>query len=335
MKKENELPHRKQRGIRTRIAGSHATILRGIDPEEIKKLWDYIKSLNILGNILLFGAIITANVTVYISYFDVNSLSVIDSTTAIKHTLGFTMLYAMAYAGVAIFLQFLQSYILTKDSLDLVVFHLKIPLKIREELHSIIENFFCRFTITILIFSIIYVGLEKSAIIMLLFLIYFGFIIFSKYSHSMEIIKGTAVSSDASKNTTDFQGQLTKEKLINVRLLENVTQYLEFITDIFKESKENLKNGKYFEFVIGKVGVFFLLLSISFGVARAVYVEDNVHVKINKESVIYAIYMTTSSGVGLYDLENRIAIFSSWDSIDKMKFIKNKRRTLENILDNK
>ncbi len=116
-----------------------------------------------------------------------------------------------------------------------------------------------------------------------------------------------------------------------INFLYSTDSQLKFISDIFSESKKDLREGKYYKFIVGKVGVLLLFLSIALGIARAMYVQDNIHVKINGDSRELSLYMTTSSGVGLYDRENKTALFSAWDSIERMEFPKEKRRTFGNM----
>ncbi|MBN2824428.1 MAG: hypothetical protein JXQ76_03810 [Campylobacterales bacterium] len=74
-----------------------------------------------------------------------------------------------------------------------------------------------------------------------------------------------------------------------------------------------------------------IILSFSFGVARGAYIKENIHVKINQKDTVYVLFMTTSSGVGLFDYEKKYSEFVSWDNVKKLTFLKEKKYSLEKL----
>ena len=64
------------------------------------------------------------------------------------------------------------------------------------------------------------------------------------------------------------------------------------------------------------------------------FVEDNMHVKINSDDDTLVLYMTTSAGVGVYSIEKQLAFFSSWDNINNLNFMVGKRRSLKDFFSN-
>jgi hypothetical protein len=115
---------------------------------------------------------------------------------------------------------------------------------------------------------------------------------------------------------------------IVITLISSVWFYIEKdYLNIKKSTKSvNLTSGKkqmkLKEFIINNIGILLILLSFMIGNSRSYYVKDNINININDNTKEYALYLTTSTGIGIYDNELEQTLFISWDNVKSMKFLK-------------
>ena len=83
------------------------------------------------------------------------------------------------------------------------------------------------------------------------------------------------------------------------------------------------------KFLASKVGVMLIFLALSLGFGRAHFVSKNVHVNVNGSAEVFVLFMTTSSGLSLFNPVKRKISFISWDGINSIEFSKEKRRSIE------
>ena len=98
---------------------------------------------------------------------------------------------------------------------------------------------------------------------------------------------------------------------------------------MFNNTTETVKKS-FFEYFTSVWGIALVFLSVSLGIARANYVEENIHIHINNESKTYVLFMTSSSGASLFKKENKEVLFIPWGNLSSMVFLSKKRRSLFN-----
>lgn len=283
------------------------------------KILAYIKNKNIIENILLFGAIISANFASYIAFYDINALMIIDSTTVAKYLLGITVTFVIVSTAISIVLLLLQNLSLLVSDNDGLISKDK-----RRDMHDAIGNKIFKFILTMIIFIFIFIGLENSLIIILLLLGYVSaLIIFNALFDSEEV-------------------PLEHNKKDDITIAQKLFGLLHPLSGIHVFSKNlnlqkainHLSKGEYFEFILGKVGIIVILFSLALGVGRADYVENNIHVKINNVEKHFVLYITTDDGIGLFDRKLKQVSFISWGNVENLVFLSKKRRSVSTLFDN-
>jgi len=193
-----------------------------------------------------------------------------------------------------------------------------------EAIHEILSKKILKHTVTILIFSCLYVGVENASFILYAFLFYFAVILYSTH-------KGKKIEEDAEigELLTNNQVVVGEHNGGLNKLIKRIEITFESISQDVQESKEKIKNGEYLQFLSKKVGFMLVFLSLALGVGRADFVKDNVHVKLEGSEVNLVLYLTTSSGIGLYDVDRKTVIFTSWDNVKDMELLPEKRRSYQ------
>ncbi len=105
------------------------------------------------------------------------------------------------------------------------------------------------------------------------------------------------------------------------KVKSNNTSYHKEFTKSIKLTSEK-KQIQLKEFIIDNIGIILILLSFMIGTSRADYVKNNIHININNNIKEYTLYLTTATGIGIYDNELEQTSFISWDNIKSMKFLK-------------
>lgn len=294
-----------------------------------KEIVDYLKEKNVFSNFLLFGSVISANFAAYLACFDINALLIIDATTAGKHIVGIIILYVMVSAAVSLALLYLPNYFsLTetfrrKSGVNINIGFMKFSDKTLKSIRAVLSNVVFKYALSIFIFSCLYVGIENTVFIIYVFTIYFITILLSDYWHKDK-------NESNGQNEPEENNQPSQKKAWYVDVFRSFITRTETIfntiyTD-FDRAFEKLKNGEYIKFLANKAGFILIFLSLALGVGRADFVQNNVHVQLNGIEKTYVLYMTTSAGVALFDKNNKQVSFTSWDKINNMLFLKDKRR---------
>ncbi len=270
----------------------------------ISKLVDFVKSEQFIINTILILSITSAHFASYILAFDINALLLIDPTSILSFTTTATILYVFISLGVLLFLYIgktLIGYLLFVTFPDIKASEM-VAIRI---LMSLFENKLVKYASIILVFSYFYIGIMNTlyfiiTIIIVIIVVYIGELTYQEYQKSFlslienERIKGTEAKSE------------------NI-IYENIS-----IKGISPDKKS------FINFLSNKVAIILVLCSILLGGYRALYIQNHNFVKMNENK--YSLYITTSSGIGLYDNNSTSVIFISWDNVSNLNFIASERK---------
>ncbi len=288
----------------------------------LDKLYKIIKDRHVLETVIILLSILSVNFSSYISYFDLNTIAIIDSTSISKYFFGAVVLYAIVSACVSIFLLFVQNLIL-KSSEVLLAVDVEKNGEVstgRESIESIqnsLEGKVVKYFLIIIIFCFLYVGFTATILIFFLCFIYISVIAYfrSKFSDKLQV------------RVDKVAGKYEIDSLVGMGFFPHGLA-LKFLFYFFIDAMINIKSGKYSDFILSKVGVLLLLFSFSLGIGRAFFVEDNVHVNLNGGEKTLVLYLATNDGIAIYDKDVGQVSFTSWGNISELVFIGNKRRSI-------
>ena len=267
--------------------------------ENITKIFNYVKSEKFRTNLIILLSVISANFAAYISFFDLNSLAIIDSSTISKHIINLLIPYILVSVCITLAIHI--------GKLDMGLAKLYKVLHYRKEgifirVWKFYMNSFSSAVwkqgVILLLFCFLYIGTSNTLVFLLIFgcLMVFYILLYFLYSHYSKAIIKSCISKTS----------IEKDKLELQNIYDEKTSY---------------KNA-----IIANIGIIIIAFSFFLGIARAIHVYNTTLVKINDDTNNYVLYMTTISGVGLYDWKSKEVSFKSWDSIDNIHFnIENKK----------
>ena len=171
----------------------------------------------------------------------------VDATTITKHILGMSILYMLVSASVSVIILLIQNFVLVKDEI------IPFSKEGRKGIHDVLDNIFLKLVITLFIFSCLYVGIMNSAVIVIAFILYCIFALYSRHTFDKE-----EESDDKFQRFINRMNKLISDPvfMLNMKTLSNLSS---LISTMINESKENLIEGKYFKFLASKAGVFFTI----------------------------------------------------------------------------
>jgi hypothetical protein len=295
-----------------------------VNGEMLDKLYKVIKDRHVLETVIILLSILSVNFSSYISYFDLNTISIIDSTSISKYFFGAVVLYAIVAACVSILLLFVQNLILIISEIPLVLGHevlgsVVISKESRKNIQVGLEGRVIKYLLILMTFCFLYIGFMATFLIFFLCLLYISVISYfrKKFADEGQMRVDVEQSNEKFKiDSSIYNGVIPGGFLVN------------FLVDFLIDAITDIKKGKYSDFIISKVGVLLLLFAFSLGIGRAFFVEENIHVNLNGGEKILVLYLTTNDGVALYDKGVGQVSFTSWGNISDLVFVGGKRRSI-------
>ena len=276
-----------------------------------------LKFKDVMDGLLLFLAFFSANFVSYIYYYDLNILSLIDSSSIVSHISTMSLYYVISYALVSVLLNVMiassemdfsnveEHYTGNKIGRFIVGCILSFS-EIFRSLLPVFSNRIFKIISIVSLFSFLYVGFLNFIYIVIVFVFYLCFLIFM-------VIFNKFINQDSVSKVIKKDG---KEKEIYILLTKKMT------ADIFMNDSINV--------VMSKFGVLLILISVSLGTARADYVTKSSFIFINSTQS-YSIVINTSSGVVVRSHGDQSLSFFSWDDFSKSKFDKTKEESSFNL----
>ena len=259
-------------------------------------------------------AITSINFAAYISYFDMNILSLVDATALSRHIFRLVILYTVITYSFHLFYIYLEQHYST---LSPMLGDSKFP-RIGKIINKIITKMIPRLRMIppVITFLFFYVGFEglKNFIVLLVFCMIFMF--------SLGILRKFALSR-VNKNSENELNELNEVSGAANSTIEET--FLGRVTYPFNQFKT-------MSFYLEKSWIFLILAALVVGGLRANFVEKNILASVNSNDVnspLYSIIMTTSSGVGLYSSEKKQVKFISWDNINNINYSVDSRRSYQ------
>ncbi|EKY4197915.1 hypothetical protein RCQ53_005281 [Vibrio harveyi] len=282
--------------------------------DKLGDMYSYLSAKGIVDLCLLGLAVVSANFSAYIYYFDINALSFVDASAIAKHILVISIHYAGALAVVSISILLLQNLMSSRGFMDGAFDSIALPIAgsmfqqtMRFTLWSILEKRALRTTATIILFSAVYIGVVNTLIMACITLI---------------VLFGISY----------FHLQLLKEKpeADNGEIAELLGGYFTVtiptaVTD--EDIKVELKS-----YLLAKIGVIALLLALSIGVGRANYIDHKANAVLGGEQPTNVVVITTSSsGLALYDKELKVVVFKPWSKVEGITFPIESQRSIKTL----
>ena len=256
-------------------------------------------------------AITSINFAAYISYFDMNILSLVDATALSRHIFRLVILYTVITYSFHLFYIYLEQHYST---LSPMLGDSKFP-RIGNIVNKIITKIVPRLRMIppVITFLFFYVGFEglKNFIILLIFCMLFMF--------SLGILRKFALSR-VNKNTVNKPNEVCG---VSNSTIEET--FLGRVTYPFNQFKT-------MSFYLEKSWILLILAALVVGGLRANFVEKNILASVNRDDMnppLYSIFMTTSSGVGLYSSEKKQVKFISWDNIKNINYSVGSKRSYQ------
>ena len=304
----------------------------------LKSIFDLNKKYNLIENLLLLVSIVSVNFISFVAYYDINSLSILDSSAITKYSLTIVTIYVLTSASIAVLLFFFQNLVLVIKKIPLnpmlpVFMLINIPKEVREYMHESLGNGLFRHFLAAFVFIFLYIGGRNFLIILILVLLYLVTIFSLRKSFEKEQESCLGVSLDKQqeeviKKSNSYSTNLFKKRIL--KLAEITREASFYLSSLIQGALDDLYSGKFASFFTGKVGVVLIFTSILLGVGRANFVENNMVVQLNDDERSLVIVMTTVNGLAFSDIENRIVFFSSWDNISTLEFKKESKRNIFN-----
>ncbi|HHQ4505567.1 TPA: hypothetical protein ACSP3X_000357 [Aeromonas hydrophila] len=280
--------------------------------KKTKAIFRYMSINGLVDAVILTLAALSANFLTYIYYFDINVLSLIDASSVAKHVLVLSLHYVGALAVTSIAMVLLQQIIAQEEflgiasktsGLDLTGF----PRSIRLLFWQIFEERTFRAIATVFIFSIFYIGVRNSFILLVISLLVF---ILVSYLYLR------------------FIGEEYQEK--KFRKISVFNHSIVFAIPTFTINTE-MKHTSM-RFMMAKLGIIVMFLALSIGVGRANYVEKNVRVKLGNDFE-YSMVTSSSSGIVFYDTINKYLFFKSWDALGHIELPLESQKSLKKLVE--
>ncbi|MFL9625671.1 hypothetical protein [Aeromonas jandaei] len=277
--------------------------------KKTKAIFRYMSINGLVDAVILTLAALSANFLTYIYYFDINVLSLIDTSSVAKHVLVLSLHYVGALAVTSIAMVLLQQIIAQEEflgiasktsGLDLTGF----PRSIRLLFWQMFEERTFRAIVTVFIFSIFYIGVINSLILLVISLLVF---ILVSYLYLR------------------FIGEEYQEK--KFRKISVFNHSIMFAIPTFTINTE-MKHTSM-RFMMAKLGIIVMFLALSIGVGRANYVVKNVRVKLGNDFE-YSMVTSSSSGIVFYDTINKYLFFKSWDALGQIELPLENQKSLKN-----
>lgn len=289
-----------------------------------------IKSASLVENIVLFFSLVSANMFCYFSYFDLNSFVFVDGTAVTRHILTITGLFVVISAAVHVAITFLQNFIAGKGlkALPSIVdmqFDIYSSKPFIVHIHDLLGNKILKFGLTILLFSLLYVGPRNSLFIIAFFILYLLIVL----AYRMRFEDATQDSGEIN-DSTESSKKVQFAKYKKIHLIKTLLM-LHSVSGIVFEPFDTKNRERSYRFIASKVGVLLMLLSLCLGVARAEFVSREVVVKLNADTALYSLFMASSNGVTLFNVSSKEIVFVSWDSSDKIIFQPENQRSIRFI----
>ncbi len=281
----------------------------------LKKL-AYIRKKNIIENVILFGAIVSANFASYLAYYDINALVVTDTSALFQYISSFTILFIVISASISVLLLFIQ-----KTSLLISDEKGYISQDIRKLIHDAIGNKVFKFILTIIIFLYFYTGLKNSLSIMGILLLYITSLIIFRSENTPRL-----------NHSLKVHVRIMRERNFIKKLCYSLR--ITFLANLnLKKTFQFINQGQYTQFLLSKVGILLILFSLALGVGRANYVQNHILVNLNNNKKTFVLYLSTSNGIALYDTTLQQVSFISWGNVKNLVFLSKERRSLNTLID--
>ncbi|WP_019281407.1 hypothetical protein [Vibrio anguillarum] len=280
--------------------------------KKTKAIFRYMSINGLVDAVILTLAALSANFLTYIYYFDINVLSLIDASSVAKHVLVLSLHYVGALAVTSIAMVLLQQIIAQEEflgiasktsGLDLTGF----PRSIRLLFWQMFEERTFRAIATVFIFSIFYIGVRNSFILLVISLLVF---ILVSYLYLR------------------FIGEEYQEK--KFRKISVFNHSIVFAIPTITINTE-MKHTSM-RFMMAKLGIIVMFLALAIGVGRANYVENNVRVKLGNDFK-YSMVTSSSSGIVFYDTINKYVFFKSWDALGHIELPLESQKSLKTLVE--
>lgn len=308
----------------------------------IIKVYSYVMRSKYVQLFLATLSLATINFAVYIAYFDINAFSMIDTVAASGHIFRLVILYTVISYVFYLFNSYtehqsLASSSLSRLGLNLSMAHLKflsngnkavilidkvikfigqLALKFKT---GFIEKYYLgkilKTALPLLVFLMLYVGLNGLLIYVASITVVILILFIAKPDRDgFEKLKASFKEDGLSESVGD--GDL-KDMLLEMERTEN-----EFKLFQFSISKKYLMS-----FLIDKSWLLLILTSVLIGGLRANFVENHILVSLGTDKDKYSLFMTTSSGIGLYSSAKKQVEFISWDNVTNLTYLQSYRRS--------
>ncbi|MEC6796799.1 hypothetical protein VXS03_07050 [Photobacterium sp. S4TG1] len=282
--------------------------------ERAKTFYQYFSANGLIDLIILGLATISANFLAYIYYFDINALVFVDASTITKHVLVISLHYAGALAVISITLVIAQNLITSREFLNSmgrvgpigIDLGSLFPRTVRFSLWSILDRRILRTVLTVVLFSMVYIGSINAIILIIVTTILIVFIsfLYLRFWGELEDVEDT-------KTVLLFGGYIRME-VLSISITEELKK----------------ETGNY---LLAKVGVILLYLALSIGIGRANYIEDEMQASLDGMSSNVAVITSSSFGLLLYDLNEKFVFFKPWNNIDNLFLPKDNQKSLKTL----
>lgn len=303
----------------------------------MERLVQYVKDVRLVESIILFMSVVSVNFAAYISYFDINVLSIIDSTALTKHVFGLLVVYIIVSASVTLFLFFLSSGVFYNFAVDLSnVIPNELIKSLRfspERSQEIIESPVTKYFFVFLIFLFSYVGVNNALLVILVFFVYFSLIALHRASSLYR--KNDPKEWEATAMIKADEKFKNKSESIKGVYLFGQGLSIAFKKDVaaIALAIKSVREGEFLGFMASKIGIALIFTSLVLGIGRADYVSRNVIVTLEEGNGSSVLFMSTFNGVGLYNSDDGKVEFVSWDNINSLSFSIDNKKTLTNLID--
>lgn len=315
----------------------------------LAKAYTYISEKSYVRLILTALSLASINFSIYIAHFDFNAMSLVDATAVSRHTFRLVILYTVVsyifhfYFSYAkhqseIFDKILWPFLALTTIIStlfihpiFIIFFGNKKIKIRKTFKIVLSKLSrsisdSKLLVPPLVFSFFYIGIINTVYFFASILIMFTFFFLAE--PSMHEIREKSDEHEKTSNEIDIginKMDLTTELREGIEELDRGALH---VVGYFIALKSCLNKNRLIKIITEKSWVFLILISILLGFFRADFSEKNIQVKLNEDTVtVYSLFMTTSSGIGLYSLKERQVRFVSWDNVNQVIYVSEKRKS--------
>ena len=274
---------------------------------------------NFLKNGLIIMSAATTNFSSYLWSFDIDMLSLSDSTAVGRYFFSSIILFILITSVVRIFSLFASGYIspITKDIIIMMYYIHKIPYNYYKTIISIInygekisKNTISIYIISSILFLLIYIGLLNSIKAIIVLLSFFFVLLMVKL---------------ASEDSKILHRRLELDKMNSQNIAMKKFELREFLIKLKTHGRKILypcfDKDNYIPFFIKNIGIFILTASILIGFGRASYVKDTApRFHFSNSDSEYIIFLSTNSGVILFNKNEGYSSFITWEGLEKIDF---------------